>query len=127
MAADARLAARVLTALRRAGTAYVLVRSTAAVNASTPWKASTVTTASHTLVGIRQDRTGAFGELGNAEAPQSDVKTFEGVYLVAASGLTVVPTAGDLLTADGATRRVTSVEELRPAGVPLLYALHVER
>lgn len=126
MADSAALALTALALIRRSGTSYTLAVTAITTETATPWKAKTTASTSYTVYGVRQDRVGAFGVFGAAERPQSDVKEFDGVYLIAASGLAIVPAPGDLLTADGATRRVTSVEELRPAGTAILYALHVE-
>jgi hypothetical protein len=120
MAFDAAMAKRVLGLVTRTGTSYTLSRTARTPNSSTPWKVSTATDSSITVRGILDD-------FRAAEVDGTVVKAGDRRYMLAASGMTLVPQPGDALTEDGDIFRVVQVQAVRPAGTDLLYILQVRK
>ena len=49
------------------------------------------------------------------------------IVLMAASGMTLTPQAGDMVTAGSETFQVLDVRPVSPAGIPLLYYVYCKR
>lgn len=112
-----KIATNALNAIKRSGTTYTLTTETVTVSGSEPWKSSSSSTGTQTLNGILDD-------FKTSERDGSVVLQQDRRYIVAASGLTGEPSAGDVVTDGNKKMRVEAVEAVRAKNVDVIYKLH---
>jgi len=113
-------ATRALDQLQRGGTTYTLTRTAATVATDEPWKVDSASATAYTVTGILADFTAT-------ERANTHIGTTDRRYLIAASGLAIVPEPGDTLTDDSEILTVVSVQPIRCKATDVLYFLHVGR
>ena len=110
------IATNALKTIQRNGSTYTLTRQTVTTGGSTPWKKSGSSDATHTLNGILDD-------YRDAERDGEIIRMSDRRYLVAASGLSVVPQPTDTIT-DGSTKlEIVSVNAIRAKSTDVCYYL----
>ena len=111
-------ASNALRAIKAKGKSYTLRRATVSTSASAPWKQSSASNTDETVYAVREEFTA--DEVDGENVKRSDLQ-----LMVAASGLSVTPIAGDRII-DGATSyRVVNVDTLMPASTAITHTLQI--
>lgn len=107
--------------LQQHGASYTLTRATATPASASPWKQAAAISTAYTVYGVLADYT-------TMERATMKLETTDRRYLIAASGLSVVPQPGDTLTDGGTLMVVVEVETAaRYQTTDILYYLRVRR
>jgi hypothetical protein len=114
------IATRALGTLERNGTTYTLTRQVVTANASTPWKKASSADTTQTLTGILADFT-------DDQRDGSIIRIDDRQYLVAASGLTTLPVAGDRITDGTDDLEIVGTRPLRAKDVTVAYWIHARQ
>ncbi len=111
------IATNALAAVQRSGTTFTLTRQTVTTASDTPWKKSGASDATHTLNGILDD-------YRDAERDGEIIRLNDRRYLVAASGLSVVPQPTDTLLDGSTSYEIVAVNTIRAKSTDVCYYLH---
>jgi hypothetical protein len=114
------IASRALTTLVRMGTTYTLTRQAVSVQAATPWKKDSAVDTTQTL-------TGALIDYEDAQRDGVFIRHDDRLYIVAASGLSIAPQAGDRLSDGSDDLEIISVKEIRAKATAVAYQLQARQ
>ena len=118
MANNTAKATGALATLTRGGTSYTMTRLAQTAVSASPWTVDSTVTTAQTVTGI----------LSDFKASQRDgvvIQMADRRYLIAASGLTFTPDAGDRFTDSSKDFEVISVETVRAGDVDVIHYIQV--